>query len=290
MGLSVAKKKSILIVVLVILLSGLTLFLVYPTDPNSQKTGGFSTLVQHQIVSIKVQSTKALTIQIEKKSNHWYLTSPINRRADSSRIAIFLAVLTLPRKTIYSAEEVNLKELGLDQPAGTLTLNQQQFFFGNTDFSGKNRYLMHNNQITLIPDLVFPLFKNGLSGVAQLQLAPAEKLIGIHSSSWTLNKSSNKWTSNEIPTIEAEKIAAAWTKQRARDILPWPLENISPLKTGRKFTLFFQYSSGIKSTLSIYKLDELAVIHPKDSDYALVIDSEQFSMLYITPESSAEHV
>ncbi len=277
MAQGVKQKKLTLILVLsvIFLLLLLATQLLKPTDKPV-----FSSLDRHSIESIRFDSVGRKTVLLEKKDNSWYLTSPLNRKADATRINVILAILSLPKNTIYAKSELNLGSLGLQPPNATLTLNEQIFYFGDKDPDSSRRYLQHNDKIALVSDIVFPLINKGVEAVAQMQLAPAG-LIAIESNRYKLKKERKQWLSDEMSNANAEAVVAAWLKQEAKEILPWPLANIEKLNPLDKLEVTFRLTHGNTTMLDIFSLPELAVIHPHDADYALIITDKQFSSLQL---------
>ncbi len=166
MSLSTTNKKYVFIIVLSIIVVFLLFFSDYLTHTNKISIEKFSSLDKTKVNYIKIVDSAKNTIHLEKKDNNWHLTKPIRKPADPVRISLLFSILSLPSTTLYDAETLNLQELGLKDPKATLTFNGQNFYFGNTDSSGKKRYLMHNHKVKLTTDLIFPLISLGAAGIA----------------------------------------------------------------------------------------------------------------------------
>jgi len=276
MAYTTSQKKNLLIALLLALIAFL---LLINQDEEQPSKPLFSAIERRNVESIIIDF-KGETKQFTKQGNTWLLTSPFERRANASRINILLATLSLPKHNIYNVASAKLDELGLNPAQATLTLDEGRFDFGKTDTKGKQRYLRHNDQFTLIPDLVYPLFSSPAKEFLELELAPPG-LIGIKTARWSIKKDldQEQWLSDHFSNEKAEAIASAWLRQDADDIVAWPTNNHGTITSSTPESITLIASETHKIELSVYTLPDLAIIHPQQSNYALIISLEKYSSL-----------
>lgn len=277
---TLSEKKVRLIWILSILLVILLLLarLLATVDKTTKPV--LSNLKQDDVERIVVQITGNDTLEFTKTAGGWYLVKPLNRKADTSRIQVLLATLSLPTDAVYSEAEIDPVEAGLEPARGSLTLNNERFLFGDSDGNGNRRYVQNGEKITLISDIVFPLFALGVQGFVDKRMVPPG-FTGLQTAGYSIDKSSGKWLSTDMPSHEAELKIATWLEQSALDILPWPLANDSELArlVAHKVTITLAENSAV--VMEFFKLPELVVIHSENSDYGMIITAEQFKALGI---------
>ncbi|TXH05683.1 MAG: DUF4340 domain-containing protein [Nevskiaceae bacterium] len=91
-------------------------------------------------------------IVLDKQNGRWQLTAPVKTAADPFETNAFPSLATLEVKSTLDPAQVSLKELGLDPPAYTVTLNDQKLAFGGTDPIQSRRYILSNGKIALVDD------------------------------------------------------------------------------------------------------------------------------------------
>ncbi len=277
-----SKKRNRTLIALVFVLFVLVSFAqFFSGEETADSRHEFTTLTSKQINKIEVESLNNPKMSFEKLDHGWYLTKPFKRRADNSRIQVLLATLSLPKPNIYNSQEVDASSLGLEPAKATMTLNDTVFFFGNTGNNNDRRYLQTEDKITLAADIIFPLFSQGLFGFIEKTLVPPG-FVHIESSSYTLRKTGKLWQSHNGTIEDAESIVAAWLGQLSEDVLAWPLT--SSIEDAIKHNVTFKMEKGDTLNLEIFEMQDLSLLHPENSGYALVITPEQFASLGITSD------
>jgi hypothetical protein len=102
------------------------------------------------IVTIALEHPGAPAIRLEKKDQRWHLTAPVQAEADEFEVNALVGLAD--RETQMKLEGGVLKDLGLDPPAYTLTLNDRAIGFGGIESLEYRRYVKLADGAFLIDD------------------------------------------------------------------------------------------------------------------------------------------
>jgi len=124
-----------------------------PKEPSHS----LSTLSPGAVKKIEVTRREGAAYSLEKRGEIWYLTSPLEARADQSQVQRLLDLLAATSKEKLAATD--LKRFDLDPPALTVTIDNQVFSFGTTNpltqeqyvATGDSVYLVSSYYLSLIP-------------------------------------------------------------------------------------------------------------------------------------------
>ena len=106
------------------------------------------------------------------KYKRWFYTRPFKIKAIDSRVERLLALPYIPFSSQFSADKANLTELGLKPEKISMSLNNSRFVFGNIESISGKRYILFNQQIYLMPDIIQPLLQARMQGMADLHVLP----------------------------------------------------------------------------------------------------------------------
>lgn len=277
MPTTLSQKKNRLLAAL----TGLLIFLVIASrliSSDNPTSPVFSELDSQSVDTIVIDTPDHPALKFEKSDNGWYLIEPFKRKTDISRIQILLATLSIPKGTLYSEEDINSEQAGLAPARATLTLNSEQFHFGNKEVNGDRRYLKTGNKISLAPDIIYPLFSQGVIGFVEKNLIPPG-VVKLQTPRYSLDKSSGKWLSEELNTADAESLIAIWLGHQIQEIVSWPLDDESLINNAIHQYVNVGTSSTHSTGLEFFILPELILVHPEKEDYAMIITPEQFTTL-----------
>ncbi len=277
MPATLSQKKNRLLAAL----TGLLIFLViasFQISSNNPISPVFSELDSQSVDTIVIDTPDQATLKFEKSANGWYLTEPFKRKTDMSRIQILLGTLSIPKGTLYSEEDINNEQTGLAPARATLTLNNEQFFFGNKEVNGDRRYLKTGNKISLAPDIIYPLFSQGVIGFVEKNLIPPG-IVKLQTPSYSMDKSSGKWLSEELDAPDAESQIALWLSHQIQEIISWPLDDDRLINNAIHQYVNIGTSSNYSTGLEFFILPELVLVHPEKENYAMIITPEQYTSL-----------
>jgi hypothetical protein len=125
---------------------------VYLGQKKEVKGPPLTPIAAADLNSVVIEHPGASTIKLEKTGGHWKLTAPVKADADPFETNAFSALATLEVKSSLEPAQVSLKELGLEPPAYSVTLNDQKLLFGGIDPIQSRRYILSNGKVALVED------------------------------------------------------------------------------------------------------------------------------------------
>jgi hypothetical protein len=171
------------------------------------------------IVNIALEHPDAPAIRLEKHDRRWRLTAPVQAEADEFEVNALVALAD--RETQMKLEGGVLKELGLDPPGYTLTLNDRVIGFGAIESLEYRRYVKLADGAYLIDDPPGAALDADYADLVAKDLLPGEADIErIEVPGLTLAKdAAGRWAVTPAdPDASADamqKLADAWTAARA---------------------------------------------------------------------------
>lgn len=191
--------------------------------------------------SIVVEWPGNPTIKLEKKTGQWFLTEPVKARADRFEAVGATSLASTEVQGTVEGADINLKELGLEPPDHTVTLNGVKIEFGGSDALQSRRYLRVEGAIKLIDDPnSAALDKDYADLIAKDLFGPSDALAKIELPDLTLSKGDDgAWTApagtpNASPAA-LKTLADGWQSAQAMWNEPSPGEAM--LGTAVRITL-----------------------------------------------------
>lgn len=121
---------------------------------------------------VTLEHPGAATIKLERKDGHWKITEPVNVDADPFEVNAFIDLAKQEVKSSLELDKVTLKDLGLDPPAYTVTLNNQKLAFGGQEPIQSRRYILANGKVALVDDPPAEALDSDYSDLASRALLP----------------------------------------------------------------------------------------------------------------------
>src|SRR3989344_5097549 len=115
--------------------------------PGPPLTGLSAAAVAH----VRIERPEQPTIAIEKTGNEWKLTAPLPARANHLNVENLLHVLSAPAETRFPAVTAELPQYGLEKPSARVRLGNEEIAFGALHSLKNQIYVLHNNEVALIP-------------------------------------------------------------------------------------------------------------------------------------------
>ncbi len=136
------------------------------------------------------------TIQLEKQGAEWFLQAPVKSRADRFEAVGATSLASTEVQSTLDGDGIDLKELGLDPPNHTVTLNDVKVEFGGSDALQSRRYVRVDGVVKLIEDpATAALDKDYADLVSKNLFAPGDTLVKIELPAFTLTKGADgNWT------------------------------------------------------------------------------------------------
>lgn len=192
------------------------------SQTKEEKGPPISPLAVDAITHIRIAHPGSPDIALEKTQGVWHLTAPVTVEADPFEVNGVLAVAGLEAQSTLDPANVSLKDLGLDPPGYTLTLNDQKIDMGGVEPLKFRRYVRTNGKIALIPDPPSAGLDADYSDLVTRSLLPADaKIESIELPDFSIRRSDDgkSWAlshGDEDASSDAkQKLVDAWKNARA---------------------------------------------------------------------------
>ena len=161
------KNRWLLNIGLVLLIGALALFAIYKPGAKQKPAGTpLTALTADAVQRIRLVRPKQPEIALERSGDAWRLSAPRKARANSFRANELARLAATPVKTRFPALPAELGKYGLDHPLTTVFLNEVEIRFGGLHPLNNELYVLHDNQVQLIP-----------AGFLRSALAPLEEML-----------------------------------------------------------------------------------------------------------------
>jgi hypothetical protein len=179
-----------------------------------------TTLAAEKISQLRIERPDHPAIALEKTGTEWTLTSPVRSRANPFNVESLLRILTAPGETRFPAGGQDLAKFGLDQPQSRVRYGDAEIAFGSLHPLNNRIYVLHNNEIVLIPahylsSAVYPYTNFIDSRLFEEQ----RKITAIKLPDFTLAQQDGAWRKqppdNQLTSDRLNEFAAEWQNARA---------------------------------------------------------------------------
>lgn len=213
--------RSLLNIFLLLLL--LAVYLIYSAEDEAPPIERLTQLQLDEINLIRIPRDNNNDIVIEKISDasgnqSWQIQQPYSIKAHQFRVNTLLKLSQLPVVQPWSVDDLNLTDYGLQPPRARIQFNQQQIAFGKTSPLNNQRYLLHDNKISLHADETYPLVSAQAASLVDLYLLPQQtELLEIRSPQLQLYQNDEgHWQSNKKLTADQiQTVLQHWEKAQA---------------------------------------------------------------------------
>lgn len=186
------KFRSVVNLVLLVLVLGLSLFIYLKPNQPSQSLFPVSDITGASIQHIKIEKKNQPAIEFQKRGNTWRMVSPFQARGDNVKIEQILGILTAQSDQQIAATQ--LERFELDRPLLTLTLNQEVFRFGTINPLSHQQYVSARNKVFLLPTGYFATaFSQPADFVSKKLLAEDEIPTAFHFPQLKLERNNGQW-------------------------------------------------------------------------------------------------
>jgi hypothetical protein len=171
-----------------------------PSEPSYKLSTQTATAATKISVALKAGGGYTL----EKRGNVWYLSAPLQARADQTQVQRILDLLAATSKEQLPATD--LKRFDLDAPALSVTIDAQTFAFGTINpltqdqyiATGANVYLVQSYYASLVPLSANRILTHNLFREGETPTAFTFK-------SFNVTQQDGKWTLSPLPAGEKER-------------------------------------------------------------------------------------
>jgi hypothetical protein len=254
-----------------------------PAEPSFK----LSTQTAGAAAKIVVTTKRGTTYTLEKKAATWYLTAPMQARADQTQVQRILDLLSATSKEQLPGTD--LKRFDLDAPAMTVTIDGQAFAFGTLNPLTQEQYIATGNQVYLVQSYYASL----VPGTADRMLThsllkPGETPIAIASKSFDVTQKDGKWTLNPPPADEKDRPSQDDLNRWADD---WRYASSLATQVAKGETngepITIRLSDGKSIELTVLKREPELVLVRKDENLEFHFSGEMSKRL-LQPASTKE--
>ena len=233
------------------------------------------------VTRIALEHPGAPAIRLEKQDGRWQLTAPVAAEADAFEVNALIGLAD--RETKLKLEGGALKELGLDPPQFTLTLNDAAIGFGGTEPIEFRRYVKTGDAAWLIEDPPGAALDKDYADLVSKDLFPAgAEIERIEVPGLTLAKGAEgKWSVTPAdPKASADamqKLADGWKNARSM----W--NEMAPAKVGGK-VVKIALKGGVTREFVVAATEPQLKLHRADLGVNLVLSRALADELFKLPE------
>jgi len=171
---------------------------------------------------VTLEHPGATKVKLERKDGHWKITEPVKVDADPFEVNAFIELAKQEVKKSLELNAVSLKDLGLEPPAYTVTLNDQTLAFGGQEPIQSRRYILTAGKVALVDDPPAEALDADYSDLASRALLPtgAEiQAITMPGLSITKSADGKSWAltpdNSNVSSDARQKLIDTWKNARA---------------------------------------------------------------------------
>jgi hypothetical protein len=230
--------RTLLNLVLALSLAGLIALAIY--EPGKGDKPAMTSLTQldpKNIQQIHIQSSGQPSIELKKVGDHWRMLAPFSVSANQERITQLLKITQANSHAAYPMDQVDARQLQLDKPMLTLTLDDVSLRFGTTAPLGGSRYVQVGQRAHLITDRYSHLVRAATGLISPTLLDNGDKITGLHLPTLDLKLDDGRWrlankdAAHQPNPDNIQRLLDEWRYARALDIQA--LVTSSPTKNSR---------------------------------------------------------
>ncbi len=128
----------------------------------------------YQANDIYIQRTGKKDIRLRKEHDKWRLTEPAIAAVNQDRVKHLLTILQEPIIATYDPAGKDLSAFGLNPGKIKLTINAEEATFGSTNPVTLNRYILKNNKIYTIREIVYGVLGTSITAILAHRLLPED--------------------------------------------------------------------------------------------------------------------
>jgi len=165
-------KRTIVNLLLLIVLVVLVYFIIYKPQqifkPTTQPP--LFSIESYDADEIVIQTKSKPAITLQKKNKIWTLVKPAHATIDQNKVKLLLTIMQEPVVATYPIEGNDLESFGLVNPRRKITINGELLEFGKINPLTLNRYLLKDEQVHTMSEIIYGLLGAGLPPLLSYQL------------------------------------------------------------------------------------------------------------------------
>jgi hypothetical protein len=274
-------KRKHLNLLLAVLVAGLAAAAYFGREKPEPPPPPLTALKAEDINRILVRHAGRDDIRLEKRGTTWWLTAPVETRAESIEVGALLELAGRASQRRYPVAEMDLAKLGLAPSDWSIQLNDVRLEFGGLDPIESRRYVRLGETVHLIEDPPSAALDAEYHDLVARRLLPdGAQLTRIELPGLTLARSDKAgWAvtpaSADQGADAAQKLADAWLRAQAM----W----VTPLDRGKRAQGEVRIQAGEESFRFVIldRQEQLLLARPElGVQFALskTLDSELFEL------------
>lgn len=215
-------RRLLLNLLLAIVVIGLALFIyIDPDKATDDNRAAISSIDPDSVTSIKITRLQGEPLSFIKRDGQWFIVGETEFRADDFQVSTLLALARSITDRKYPAQTLDLKPMGLLPPLVNISFDDVRFDIGTTEPIDRNRYVMHDTTVYLVPDRFQHLLNARYTNFIDRRLLPPGAVVtAIELPGLSLQRDSdNHWQLQpDDKTVDADAIrtlVSSWENARA---------------------------------------------------------------------------
>ncbi len=194
-----------------------------PETPADAALYKLSALSASQVNEISITPANQPRIALRKQQKTWFVTEPINARADTLRVDSLLGLLTAKSEKRMPAQD--LARFELEKPLARVKLGAQEFAFGGTQPLTNQLYVHTQGAVYLISPVYFiDVIKPAPAFISKQILADDEVPVAFEFSHFALKRVNGTWhmtpPASTLTQDSANTFADEWRHALAMSVQP----------------------------------------------------------------------
>ena len=104
---------------------------------------------------VRISRADGVTLVFERDGDGWRMTAPESRPVDAQRLDGIVNGLNTLSRADYPADRIPLADVGLDPPRAVVSVDGEEFRFGDRSPLSGQRYVQHESTVHVVDDLVY---------------------------------------------------------------------------------------------------------------------------------------
>jgi len=133
---------------LLIAVAGLAAYAIYGRNGDDQAQHRIAALGGPEVTRIAIEPRAGASMRLEKRGEDWFLTQPLQARADRTQVERLLELLSARSRERLPATE--LQRFDLDAPALKVSFNDHAIAFGTTNPLSQDQYVLSGDGVYML--------------------------------------------------------------------------------------------------------------------------------------------
>lgn len=129
----------------------------------------YSDAIGDTMTEIRIRVPNKEELVLSAKGDYWFITQPIQAKANTKSLKHLLTLLAEPTLTTYDASGKTLDTYDLGAAAIRVKFNGVEYALGKLNPINRQRYILLENKILMANEVVYELLNRGVDGFKEAQ-------------------------------------------------------------------------------------------------------------------------